>query len=102
MSDIIEINKFYRLEMASKQVSQETPSQDKPMPSQDVSADSGLVKRVQENADQYYRRYSPASTECETPALEGGSQMTFGQAFELTKGFVIQTRINDSSGPVRL
>ncbi len=58
-----------------------------------------LTKKIAENSATYFRKYSAASADCEGSAAEN-SNMTFGESFELCRGFVIQPWINDTTGPV--
>ncbi len=59
-----------------------------------------IAKKIWQNADDYFNKYSPASETCEGGSTET-SNMTFGAAYELCRGFTIQARINDSSGLVK-
>ncbi len=65
-----------------------------------ADADEELKNRIEENSQAYYKKYSSASAECEIGVGGENSNMTFGESFELCRGFIIQPRINDTSGPV--
>ncbi len=59
-----------------------------------------IKKKIVENSEAYFRKYSAASADCETGAGGESSNMTFGESYELCRGFVVQPRINDTTGPV--